>query len=643
MKLSVTDWRITSKCNNNCNFCYGTKGVDTADEIDKIIDGIKATACEAVCITGGEPLLEDKVFYIIEKLHQLGVSVYLSTNGTKYMANRNRIEPFISKLSLPLDGVGDSNTVNGRENDSYQTVKEILDYYEINKPNFRIKIGTVMTKSNMMQEHFEDLFNFISNYSIINKWKIFELLPEGVGAQLYQAEGYTSEDYDKMQDRIEKFVSSSKRERSFEIDFSRRQSRDGAYFIIIPNGDVIIPIDNGNYVDEINLGNIIVDDISGILSKWESHCNDLNCFTNFEKRIVSKSIAISLDSIDKKLLYFYDSDPLELDSTLHEKLLKSDRNIKITKEEIENKLQNLYSTRAINHVMPLINIASFNLNLFLCNLYFKPEMRNQVENIASFLCYNENIAWVAECYDWKNDDKFIIFRIAVYAKNNADMYKIINVISSRFNTSLYKWEIDNVPDKNVLGQRYIKDEEETENSDDKYVDYHIKLDGFNTYRLTKKQYKFFKFPKEEKYTLSNIASYMEMRESKVRSLINNLLEKGIIQKFQAVYNHEVLGYKWYKFFIKFNNPNDKDVFEESIMKYVCVMHTNTLIQGTWDMDFEIQVKNSSSAFNFWDKVLSEFSDKIADEKIIRINKEYKFDFLPQVVLKTMEESVKGLF
>ena len=621
MKLSVIDWRITSKCNNNCKFCYGSKGISTAKEIDKIIDGIKATACEAVCITGGEPLLEDHVYDIIEKLHKSGISVYLSTNGTNYMDNRSKIEPYISKLSLPLDGFGTSNSVNGRTSDSYQKIKEILDYYERNKPNFRIKIGTVMTKANMFQEHFEDLFNFISDYTIVNKWKIFELLPEGNGAQLYQTEGYTSNDYDKMQKRIEKYVLESKKDHGFEIDFSRRQSRDGAYFIIVPNGDVIIPIDKGDCVEELKLGNMISDDVNSIISKWEMNCNDLNCFTNFEKRIVSKSIAINLDSIDKKILYYYDNDPLELHSTLHEKLIKENKGLTVSKEEINNRLKHLYSTRAIHHVMPLINIASFNLNLFLCNLYFKPEMKNQVENIASFLCYNENIAWVAECYDWKNDDKYILFRIAAYARNNANMHDIINAISTRFNTSLYKWEMDNVPDKNVLGQRYIKDEEEKENPDEKYVDYHIKLDGTNIYHLTKKQYDFFKFPKEEQYTISNIASHMKMKENKVRTL----------------------GYKWYKFFVKFKNPNDKEIFEEAIMKYVCVMHTNTLIQGTWDMDFEIQVKNSTSAFNFWDKVTTEFSDKIAHEKIIRINKEYKFDFLPQVVLTAMEESVKGLF
>ena len=114
MKLSVIDWRITSQCNNNCKFCYGNKDIISTQEVDKIIDFIKFSNCEAVCITGGEPLLDNNVYYIIEKLHKIGVAIYLSTNGTEFLANRKLIEPYISKLSLPLDGYDEqSNTING--------------------------------------------------------------------------------------------------------------------------------------------------------------------------------------------------------------------------------------------------------------------------------------------------------------------------------------------------------------------------------------------------------------------------------------------------------------------------------------------------------------------------------------------------
>ena len=288
-------------------------------------------------------------------------------------------------------------------------------------------LGTVLTKSNMFQENFEKLFDFLSQYSIIKKWKIFELIPEGNGSSLFQNNGYTSEEYNIMQKRIEKYVYESKKDYSFDIDFSHRQNRDSAYFIIIPDGKVIIPIDEGDSVNEKVLGDILSEDIDRIISNWQSNCNELNCFTNFEKRIASQSLAVQLDNVDRRILYYFDKDPLELNTSLEENLYLRE-NMSLSREEIDNRLNYLYDIRAIDHVMPLINIANFGLDLFLCNLYFKKEMKNQVDHIASFLCYNGNIAWVAECYDWQNDDKYLIFRIAIYAKNNSQMYDILNKI-----------------------------------------------------------------------------------------------------------------------------------------------------------------------------------------------------------------------
>lgn len=139
---------------------------------------------------------------------------------------------------------------------------------------------------------------------------------------------------------------------------------------------------------------------------------------------------------------------------------------------------------------------------------------------------------------------------------------------------------------------------------------------------------------------------MDLPKQKVQELINSLIENNVIQKFQAVYNNRVLGYKWYKFFVSFNNLSDKKAFEDDIVHYSCVTHTNTLNQGTWDMDFEIRVKSSALAFNFWNNLKNQYKNQITNDSIIRIDKEYKFDFLPPVVLDAMERSVikkKGFF
>lgn len=73
-------------------------------------------------------------------------------------------------------------------------------------------------------------------------------------------------------------------------------------------------------------------------------------------------------------MYYFDKDPLELNTSLEENLYLRE-NMSLSREEIDNRLNYLYDIRAIDHVMPLINIANFGLDLFLCNLYFKKEMK----------------------------------------------------------------------------------------------------------------------------------------------------------------------------------------------------------------------------------------------------------------------------
>ena len=172
----------------------------------KIIDEIVHSCCKSVCITGGEPLLESDTCDIIQELHERGVSIYLSTNGTKYMEQKGKLEKFIAKLSLPLDGYDEkSNGINGRhifsqgsKDESFLAVKEILEYYEHTPHDFAIKIGTVLTKKNADIETFKKMYNFLKNYSI-DMWKIYEIIPEGRGIE-------HSEDLVLTNDELDDFI-----------------------------------------------------------------------------------------------------------------------------------------------------------------------------------------------------------------------------------------------------------------------------------------------------------------------------------------------------------------------------------------------------------------------------------------------------
>lgn len=86
------DLLLTSECNLQCKMCnvwkFSTKNSDlelvelSTEKIFNIIEEISALGTEYFCISGGEPLLRQDVFEIIEKAKNEGLHVNLITNGT---------------------------------------------------------------------------------------------------------------------------------------------------------------------------------------------------------------------------------------------------------------------------------------------------------------------------------------------------------------------------------------------------------------------------------------------------------------------------------------------------------------------------------------------------------------------------------
>lgn len=77
-----------SGCNLRCPFCHNAslvlpdkfptdiEGKDLLEFLEK-----RAGILDGVCITGGEPLMREKVFTLLEKIKRLGYLVKLDTNG----------------------------------------------------------------------------------------------------------------------------------------------------------------------------------------------------------------------------------------------------------------------------------------------------------------------------------------------------------------------------------------------------------------------------------------------------------------------------------------------------------------------------------------------------------------------------------
>ena len=92
----------TTGCNLRCTFCDTKYAYNDGEEttIKKIIEKIKKYPCKNVCITGGEPLLQNEINNLVEKLVKQKYNICLETNGSiniKKIANR---EPIIISMDV---------------------------------------------------------------------------------------------------------------------------------------------------------------------------------------------------------------------------------------------------------------------------------------------------------------------------------------------------------------------------------------------------------------------------------------------------------------------------------------------------------------------------------------------------------------
>lgn len=83
-------------CNLRCSFCDTQYAYENGKEmnINEIVDEIQKFHCEHICITGGEPLLQDETLDLIDVLLKRGYTICLETNGSI------SIEKIVSKESL---------------------------------------------------------------------------------------------------------------------------------------------------------------------------------------------------------------------------------------------------------------------------------------------------------------------------------------------------------------------------------------------------------------------------------------------------------------------------------------------------------------------------------------------------------------
>ncbi|MFC1890448.1 radical SAM/SPASM domain-containing protein [Thermodesulfobacteriota bacterium] len=146
--------RITWRCNLRCAMCdiwkvRGREEMDTG-EVLRIVDEMKAWGVEYFVLTGGEPLLRDDIFRIIEYASRLGIHVCMTTNGA--LVDRETADRLASaglhSVDVSIDGLEAANDAVRGLPGAFRKADEALGYLSRHR-GLEVWVATVVMDSNL--------------------------------------------------------------------------------------------------------------------------------------------------------------------------------------------------------------------------------------------------------------------------------------------------------------------------------------------------------------------------------------------------------------------------------------------------------------------------------------------------------------
>lgn len=149
---ALVDISITNRCNLACNFCYASAGcASSKDEVSKerlfrLFDELDEMNVHRVSLTGGEPLIREDFFDLLEYFCKKRFAKVLNTNGTLInVETAHKLSQFnLDRICVSLDGSNEENHERIRGKGTFK--KTIIGIQNMQKYN--LPVSTLFTLHN---------------------------------------------------------------------------------------------------------------------------------------------------------------------------------------------------------------------------------------------------------------------------------------------------------------------------------------------------------------------------------------------------------------------------------------------------------------------------------------------------------------
>lgn len=183
----IVVWNSTRRCNLKCVHCYSDsknkeyEGELTTDEAKSMISDLSDFKVPVLLFSGGEPLLREDIFDLIEFTIKMGIKVAISTNGT--VINKIKAKQIkdlgVRYVGISLDGIGEIN-------DKFRGVEGAFEaatkaFHALKDAGQRAGLRLTLTRTNY--QDVSQVFDFIEDEKI-PRVCFYHLVYTGRGAEI---------------------------------------------------------------------------------------------------------------------------------------------------------------------------------------------------------------------------------------------------------------------------------------------------------------------------------------------------------------------------------------------------------------------------------------------------------------------------
>lgn len=196
----IISWNTTNKCNMHCKHCYRNSGIKAERELNtlegkKLIDEVKKAGFKIMIFSGGEPLIREDIYELIEYASNSRLRPVIGSNGTLIT------EEIAKKLKdSGAMGIGISlDSLNSKKHDEFRGFKSAWVEAVKGMKNCKAVGLPFQIHSTVMKWNKDEILN-ITNFGMglgAVAHHIFFLVPTGRGENI-EDQSLTSFQYEKL-------------------------------------------------------------------------------------------------------------------------------------------------------------------------------------------------------------------------------------------------------------------------------------------------------------------------------------------------------------------------------------------------------------------------------------------------------------